>query len=62
MADDAKGPSLRLARTFIEWRREAEELARLLYGHSLEDLELELIAGWEVGDTPAEFLAGVFSE
>jgi hypothetical protein len=48
--------------TFAEWREAAAELALLLYGHSLVNLEEELVAAYEVGDTPAEFLAGIFTE
>ncbi len=32
-----------------------------LYGRTIEALEDELIAGYEVGETPAEFVAGAFS-
>jgi hypothetical protein len=47
---------------FAAWRARVAELAKLLYGHDLAGLEVELVAGFEVGDTPAEFLAGVFEE
>ena len=32
-----------------------------LYSRTIEDLEDELIAGYEAGDSPAEFIAGVFA-
>jgi hypothetical protein len=48
--------------TFAVWRREAAELAALLYQHDLAGLEEELLAGYEAGDTPAECLAGLFAD
>jgi hypothetical protein len=48
--------------TFAAWRAEAARLAADLYGRDLAELEVELVAGFEAGDTAAEFVAGVFSE
>lgn len=47
---------------FAEWHAKARELALLFYSHDLAGLEVELIAGYEAGDTPAECLAGLFSD
>jgi hypothetical protein len=48
--------------TFDAWRAAVVELAAKLYGRTVDDLEDELDAGYSVGDTPAEFLAGVFGD
>lgn len=50
----------RPAETFEAWRARVAELAARLYGRTLDGLEDELVAGYSVGDTPAEFCAGVF--
>lgn len=46
---------------FGAWLERVATLAIELYGRNLGDLGEELIAGWYVGDTPAEFVAGVFA-
>jgi hypothetical protein len=51
------------AEEFLAWRREVERLAAEMYGRTLElELEDDLVAGYSVGDTPAELVVGVFSE
>jgi hypothetical protein len=47
--------------SFEAWRAKVAELAASLYGQTIDGLEEELAAGYAVGDTPAEFCAGVFT-
>lgn len=46
---------------FLAWLAEVVDLAQRLYGRTVLETTEELVAGFTAGDTPAEFVAGVFA-